>query len=177
MENNFQVILGNILSRKSVRHYTNQPVSKEQLGILMKAGMAAPTANNKQPWAFAAITERKKLDFLAANLPYARMLAQAPAAIVVCGDMTKTAGARRPELWIQDCSAATENILLAAEGIGLGAVWTALYPYEERYSVVQKTLSCPEHIIPLCILPVGYPEGSDQPKDKFKPENIHWEQW
>jgi nitroreductase len=177
MNDKFQIILENILSRKSVRHFIDRPVSKDQLETLMKAGMAAPTANNRQPWAFAVITDRQNLSFLAMHLPYARMLAHAGGAIVVCGDMSRVSVASKPELWVQDCSAATENILLAAEGMGLGAVWTALYPYEERYSVVQKTLACPEHIIPLCILPVGYPEGSDKPKEKFRPENIHWEKW
>jgi nitroreductase len=177
MSDKFEIILENILSRKSVRHFLSRPVSKDQLEILMKTGMAAPTANNRQPWAFAAITERETLDFLARSLPYARMLAQAGAAIVVCGDMDRASANSKKELWIQDCSAATENILLAAEGMGLGAVWTALYPYEERYSLVQKTLAIPDHILPLCIIPVGYPEGTDKPKDKFSPGNIHWERW
>jgi nitroreductase len=177
MSDKFRIILDNILSRKSVRHFTDQPVMKDQVETILKAGMAAPTANNRQPWAFAVITDRKNLDFLAVYLPYARMLTQAGCAIVVCGDMTEISATGKPELWVQDCSAATENILLAVEGMGLGAVWTALYPYEERYSVVQDVLSCPEHIIPLCIIPVGYPKGIDKPKDKFNVEKIHWEKW
>ena len=142
----------------------------------MKAGMAAPSANNKQPWAFVAITERTIMDHLSGGLPYAKMLAQAGGAIVVCGDMNKI-DPNKKDYWIQDCSAATENILLAAEAIGLGAVWTALYPYKERYSQVQAVASLPEHIIPLCIIPIGNPTGADHPKEKFNPENIHWNKW
>ena len=171
-----QIILENIFSRKSVRHFTQEAVSKERLELLMRAGMAAPSANNKQPWAFIGITERMILDHLAEGLPYAKMLAQAGGAIVVCGDMNKI-DPNKKEYWIQDCSAATENILLAVEASGLGAVWTALYPYKERYSLVQEALSLPDSIVPLCIIPIGHPTGTDHPKEKFKTENIHWNKW
>lgn len=176
MSNNEQIILENIFSRKSVRHFIHEAVSKERLELLMKAGMAAPSANNKQPWSFIGITDRTIMDYLADGLPYAKMLAQAGGAIVVCGDMNKI-DPNKKDFWIQDCSAATENILLAAEGVGLGAVWTALYPYKERYSVVQGKLSLPDHIIPLCIIPIGQPTGVDLSKEKFKSENIHWNKW
>jgi nitroreductase len=176
MESHQNSVLDTIFTRKSVRHFTNKTVTKEQLALLMKAGMAAPSAKNMQPWAFIGITERTILDRLAEGLPYARMLAQAGGAIAVCGDLSKSDSARK-EYWVQDCSAATQNILLAAEALGLGAVWTALYPYKERYGLVQEACSLPEHIIPLCILPVGYPTGEDQPKDKFLAENIHWNKW
>jgi nitroreductase len=176
MTNQEQIIIDNIFSRKSVRHFTSETVSKERLEILMKAGMAAPSANNKQPWTFIGITDRTLMDHLAAGLPYAKMLAQAGGAIVVCGDMNKI-DPNKKDYWIQDCSAATENILLATEASGLGAVWTALYPYKERYSIVQDALSLPDTVIPLCIIPIGHPTGADQPKDKFKPGNIHWNKW
>jgi nitroreductase len=169
-------VLDTIFSRKSVRHFTNEAVTREHLGLLMKAGMAAPSANNKQPWVFIGITERTMLDHLAEGLPYAKMLSQAGGAIAVCGDLSRI-DPNKKDYWIQDCSAATENILLAAEALGLGAVWTALYPYKERYGLVQETCALPEHVIPLCIIPVGFPTGEDQPKDKFKEENIHWNRW
>jgi nitroreductase len=169
-------VLDIIFSRKSVRHFKNEAVTKEQLELLMKAGMAAPSANNKQPWSFVGITERTILDHLAGVLPYAKMLSQAGGAIAVCGDLSRI-DPNKKEYWIQDCSASTENILLAAESIGLGAVWTALYPYKERYGAVQEACSLPEHVIPLCIIPVGYPTGEDHPKEKFKAENIHWNRW
>lgn len=168
--------LSNIFNRKSVRNFTEEPVSKEQIELLIRAGMAAPTARNTQPWAFIAVTDRATLDNLAENLPYAKMLKQSPAAIVVCGDLEKL-GDATPEYWIMDCSAATENILLAAEAIGLGAVWTAAYPQPDRVEAVVKILNIPEYIVPLCVIPVGVPTGVDQPKNKYIPENIHWEKW
>jgi len=171
-----QIILDNIFSRKSVRHFMESNVSRDQLELLMKAGMAAPSAKNQQPWAFIGITDHAILDPLADGLPFAKMLVQAGGAIVVCGDLNKSDPARK-EYWVQDCSAAAQNVLLAAEAMGLGAVWTALYPYQERYSLVQEAASLPDHIIPLCIIPVGFPTGEDLPKDKFIAENIHWNRW
>ena len=163
-----------IHNRKSVRHFTDQPVSKDQLKTLVGAGMAAPTAVNRQPWAFYVITRRETLDALGEQLPYAKMVFQAQAAIVVCGDMDKAGNLKDKGYWVQDCSAATENILLAAESIGLGAVWTASYPYDDRTKAVIKELDLPKNHIPLNVIPIGYPTGVDKPKDKWKPGNIFW---
>ncbi|MDD3685908.1 MAG: nitroreductase family protein, partial [Bacteroidales bacterium] len=107
----------------------------------------------------------------------AKMLYDAQAAIIVCGDMNKAATDVDSAYWVQDCSAASQNILLAAEATGLGAVWTAAYPYLERISPVINTLELPEKIIPLNVIPIGYPNGEDKPKNKWKPENMHWENW
>lgn len=164
-----------IHSRKSVRHFTNQAVSKEQIELLLRAGMAAPTAVNRQPWAFYVVTRRETLDSLSEQLPYAKMLSQAQAAIVVCGDMEKAGNLKDKAYWVQDCSAATQNILLAAESIGLGAVWTAVFPYDDRSRVVMETLNLPDHFIPLNVIPIGYPTGEDKPKDKWNPENVFWQ--
>lgn len=164
-----------IHNRKSVRHFTDQPVSKEQIETLLRAGMAAPTAVNRQPWVFYVVTKREVLDKLSQQLPYAKMLSQAQAAIVVCGDMEKAGNLKDKDYWVQDCSAATENILLAAESIGLGAVWTASYPYDDRTKVVIKALNLPENHVPLNVIPIGYPTGEDMPKNKWKPENIIWQ--
>ncbi|MDD4848649.1 MAG: nitroreductase family protein [Bacteroidales bacterium] len=168
--------LNTIFNRKSVRNFTKDEVSHEQLELLLRAGMAAPTARNVQPWAFVAVTERAILDTLATYLPYAKMLFQAPSAIIVCGDLEKL-GDMKTDYWIMDCSAATQNILLAAESIGLGAVWTAAYPQSDRVDAVTRTLHLPDNFIPLCVIPIGVPTGVDQPKDKFKADNIHWQQW
>ncbi|MCL2511971.1 MAG: nitroreductase family protein [Bacteroidales bacterium] len=170
-------LLNIILERKSVRHFTVQPVPKPMLDTLMRAGMAAPSAKNKQPWAFVAVTDRNILDTMANGLPSCKMLAQAQAAIVVCGDMKKVTNDVDKSYWTQDCAAVTQNILLAAEAMGLGAVWTAAYPYKERTVVVVKALQLPDDILPLNVIPIGYPTGEDLPKDKYKPENIHWEKW
>jgi nitroreductase len=169
-------VLTVIHSRKSVRQYTDQKVSREQLETLVRAGMAAPTAMNRQPWAFIAIDSREILDSLAAELGGNKILLGAPSAIVVCGDLNKAVPSL-PDYWVQDCSAATQNILLAAEGIGLGAVWIGIFPREERVSAVKKVTHLPEHLVPLNIIAIGYPTGSEQPKDKWKPENLFWNVW
>jgi len=168
--------LKTIYSRKSVRSFTSQEVSIELLEELARAGMAAPSARNLQPWAFVIVTDRSTLDTLAERLPYAKMLYEAPAAITVCGDLSK-AGDSPEGYWVQDCSAATQNILLAAEALGLGAVWTGVHPRADRVTTVKDVLKLPYNVIPLNVIPIGYPKGKHQPKDKFKAENIHWQHW
>lgn len=163
--------LDNILARKSVRAYMDKEVEAEKIMALMKAGMAAPSGKNMRPWEFVVIKERSTLDSLAAVLPYAKMLAEAPMAIIVCGDPA------RSSYWYLDCSAATENILLAAESMGLGAVWTAAYPYEERMKEVRKYAGIPSNLFPLCVVPVGYPKGEQPPMNKFDETRIHYERY
>lgn len=167
----------NILARKSVRAYTPQPIEKEKVDLLVRAAMAAPTAVNKQPWAFVVIDDRAVLDQLAKELPYAKMAAQAPLAIVVCGDLSKALHGENDSYWMLDCSAASQNLLLAAESMGLGAVWTAVYPEADRMEKVRKALSLPTHIVPFNLIPVGYPQHKEGAKDKFKKENIHYNKW
>ena len=166
-----------IHSRKSVRHYIDRKATKEDLLTLVKAGMAAPTAVDRRPWAFVIVTDKAKLEELEAGLPHAKMLTKAGAGIIVCGVLGKALPGEGKEFWVQDCSAATENILLAAESMGLGAVWTAAYPSQERMDSIRKVLGIPENIIPLNVIPVGYPAGDESPKDKFDPANVHWEKW
>ncbi len=163
-----------IHSRKSVRHFTGEVVGSAELETIVRAGMAAPSARNLQPWAFVVVTGRSLLDSLGEALPYAKMLNKAGAAIVVCGDMNKAATNTKTDYWVQDCSAATQNILLAVEALGLGAVWTAAFPYDERINPVRRVLNLPDNLIPLNVIPIGHPTGEDQPKDKWKPENLHW---
>ncbi|MDR2814944.1 MAG: nitroreductase family protein, partial [Prevotellaceae bacterium] len=168
-------VIENIHSRKSVRKYVaGRPVSKDDLLALVKAGMAAPTAKNAQPWAFVILSERSTLDKLADGMTYGKMLKAAPSAIVVCGNLEKDANG---DLWMLDCSAATQNILLAAEAMGLGAVWATAYPYKDRMAAVAGALELPAHIVPLCVIPVGYPTGTETPKNKWKEENVKWEKW
>ncbi|MFZ4520507.1 MAG: nitroreductase family protein [Bacteroidales bacterium] len=171
------IVLENIQSRKSVRNFTGEPVTKACLLALLKAGMAAPSARNRQPLAFVAVMERKLLDALGEGLPFTKMLFKAGACIVVCGDSSVGLQQGATDLWAQDAAAATENILLAAEAMELGAVWSALYPMEERENHVRKLLKLPAGVSPFSIIPVGHPTGVDQPKDKFKGEKIHWEVW
>lgn len=173
-----KAVIENIMTRTSIRAYTNQPVAADTVEILLKAGMAAPSAVNKQPWHFVAINERAKLDKLAeANPRGGRMLKEAPLAIVVCGDMTKALEGQAREYWVQDCSAATENILLAAHALGLGAVWTGVYPIEERVTTTSKVLNMPDTIVPLCTIVIGHPAENPDPKDKWIPENVTYNEF
>ena len=163
--------LDNIFERKSVRTYLNKGVEKEKIDLMLRAGMAAPSGKDLRPWEFYVITERASLDSMAAALPYAKMLTEARYAIVVCGDST------RSSYWYLDCSAVTQNILLAAEAIGLGAVWTATYPYADRMEVVKKYTGIPEQINSLCVIPVGYPAMPHSPKDKWDASKVHMNKW
>ena len=174
-----------IFSRKSVRSYTDQAVTDAQVETILRAAMAAPTGMNVQPWRFVVVRDQAVKDALAGG--FNKMIAQAPVVFVVCGETTllrKPRGESDAEPvevengnWVQDCSAATENLLLAAEALGLGAVWTACYPYPDRMDPAREALGLPDNVAPLCVVPVGYPAGDDQPKDKWKPENIHYDKW
>ena len=162
-----KAVLENIAERKSVRKYLNKSVEEDKIDAMVKAGMAAPSGMDRRPWEFVVVTDREALDSMAAKLPYAKMLTNAPLAIVVCGDTT------RSSYWYLDCSAATQNVLLAAEALGLGAVWTAAYPYEDRIDVVRQNTGLPENIVPLCVIPIGYPDVPQKAKDKFDLQRVH----
>ena len=164
--------LETIFNRKSVRKYTERPVEKEKLETLVRAGMAAPSSRDRRPWEFVIVTDRDLLDKMGDGLPLARMLKETKQAIIVCGDTVKSENA-----WQLDCSAAAQNILLAAESIGLGAVWTAAYPYPERMKIIQDALQLPEHILPLTVIPLGYPTAIEKPKDKYNKQQIHYNGW
>ena len=172
-----QAVINNIMTRTSIRRYTNEPVSQQDVETLLRAGMAAPTAVNAQPWHFVAITDKAKLKELATTNRRGSMIEQAVLAIVVCGNMDKAMKGKGQAYWIQDCSAATENILLAAHGLGLGAVWTGLYPMDDRVAAVSQVLHLPQTIIPLCTIVIGHPAESPTPKDKWKPENVSYNEF
>lgn len=169
-----QAVLDNIATRTSVRDYEARPVEKEKIEKMLRAAMAAPIAMNKQPWHFVVVDQRNVLDALAGANPYAKMLKKAPLAIVVCGNTDKMIEGGGRDFWIQDASAATENLLLAAHAMGLGAVWTGAYPSEERCISISKVLSLSDNLIPLNMIVVGYPAEQPQPKQKFKEENISY---
>lgn len=171
-----------IMSRKSVRSYTAEPVTEAQMETLLKAAMAAPSGMNVQPWRFVVVRDQAVKDVLAG--PRGGMIKEAPVVVVVCGETTLTRNTPDGETvtsengnWTADCAAATENFLLAAEAIGLGAVWTACYPYPDRMGPAREVLGLPENVTPYCVVPLGYPAGDDQPKDKWKPEKIHYDKW
>lgn len=169
-----QAVLDNIATRTSIRDYEARPVEKEKIEKMLRAAMAAPTAMNKQPWHFVVVDQRNVLDALAGTNPYAKMLKKAPLAIVVCGNTDKMIEGGGRDFWIQDASAATENLLLAAHAMGLGAVWTGAYPSEERCISISKVLSLSDNLVPLNMIVVGYPAEQPQPKQKFKEENISY---
>ncbi len=157
--------LKSIYERTSVRSYTSQAVGSETLLELAKAGMAAPTGSNRQPWEFVLIEDRAILDKIGEIKP---PVGKAPAAIVVLGDSSISGS------WVLDCSAATENILIAATSMGLGTVWTGAYGNEKFEALLQQLLSLPEGIRPLSVIAVGYPDGTPTPKDKFVESKVHY---
>lgn len=166
--------LNAIMTRTSVRKFQDKKVEACKVEKLLRAAMAAPTAVNKQPWHFVVVDDKATLDSLAGRGRRGDMLRNAPLAVVVCGDLNKALEGKAQEYWIQDTSAATENLLLAAHALGLGAVWTGAWPMTERYPNIQKVLALPQSIVPLCIVIVGYPAEQPAPKDKWKPENVSY---
>ena len=169
--------LETIFNRTSIRSYSDQKVEKDQIMTLLKAGMSAPSAVNKQPWEFIVIDDKDLMGKIGDEFKNAGMVKKASCAIIVCGDMNLTLGGDVQEFWVQDCSAATENILLAAHSLGLGAVWCGIYPGKERIEKLSNLLSLPENIIPLNIIPIGVRDKEQEPKDKWKEDRIHWNKW
>jgi len=161
-----------ILARRSVRAYTTESLTDEQLTTLLKAAMAAPSASNLKPWHFVVVTDREMLKDLSERHPYAGMLHQAPACIVVCGDRGVS-----DAFWVQDCSAATENILLAAAGMGLGACWLGVHPRPARETEISDLLELPEKVTPLCMIAVGYPGEEKAARTQYDPHRVHRERW
>lgn len=166
-----------IFKRTSVRQYANKPVTKKQIEMLLKAGMAAPSAKNVQPWEFIVIQKKETLLEITKFHPYASMLKEAPLAIVVCGNNSKFSIGETEELWPQDCAAVTQNILLEATDLGLGGVWLGVYPKKDIMRSITDLLILPDNIIPFSLISIGYPDGEVKPKDKFNPKRIHWERW
>jgi len=162
-----------ILTRRSIRRYTEKPVSDEVLKELLEAAMCAPSAGNQQPWCFIVINDRKLLDEIPKLHPYARMLKEAPVAILVCCDSDLQLG----DYGVQDCSAATQNILLAAQAKGLGAVWLGVYPLGQRVTAIQKLLNLPENITPISLISIGYPAEQKPPPDRYQADRVHYNRW
>ncbi len=163
-----------ILSRKSIRKYKNIKVSDEIVEELLKAGMAAPSAGNEQPWEFIVLRDKEIMKKITEVHPYSQMLLNTNVAIVVCGDEAKEI---YKGFWVQDCSAATENILIAAEDKGLGAVWLGVYPMEDRVNAVKELLNLPNSVIPLSIISVGYPDEQKNSANRFNKARIHYDRW
>jgi len=163
-----------ILSRRSIRRYTDQPVSDETIKELLEAAMSAPSAGNEQPWHFLVIRERQILNEIPKYHQYSQMLKDAPVAIMVCGDkrLQKYEG-----YWVQDCSAATENILIAAQAKGLGVVWLGVYPLEDRVAALRKLMGIPEQVIPFSLISIGYPAEQKPRAERYDESRIHQNMW
>jgi len=163
-----------ILSRRSIRRYTSQPVPEADIRQLLEAAMSAPSAGNGQPWHFVVITDRRILDEIPRFHPYAEMLKEASVAILVCGDLRLE---KYRDHWVQDCSAATQNILLAAHAKRLGAVWVGIYPADDRITRIRVLLGLPGHIVPLCLVPIGHPAEQIPRAERYEASRVHQNRW
>jgi nitroreductase len=163
-----------IYARRSIRRYAKDPLPREKLLEFVKAGMNAPSAGNEQPWQFLVVTDRPLLGKIMEIHPYSSMLREAPAAIMVCGD---TSLEKYKGYWVQDCSAATENILLEIADQGYGGVWLGVYPVEDRVKKLQKLFALPAHVIPLSLIAVGVPAETKEPKDVFLVDRVKFDRW
>ncbi len=170
---NTQAVIENIMTRTSIRKFEPTRLTDNQIETLLRAGMAAPSAVNKQPWEFVVVDDRALLDTIQAALPNTRISEGCQQVIVVCGNEEKALDGDSKAYWIQDCSAATENILLAAHAMGLGAVWCGVTPNKERVARLSEILGAPSYVKPFCVICVGVPAEQPQPKDKWKEENVH----
>lgn len=166
--------LENILTRRSVREFQPRPVEAAKVNLMLRAAMAAPTLLDMQPWHFVVLNRRKDIEAYAGNNHHSEMIRGAQVVIVVCGDTARMAQGQSREAWVQDVSAATENLLLAAHSMGLGAVWTTGYPVERKVGYIRQRLGLPGNLIPLASVLIGYPADNGQPKDKWDPAKISW---
>jgi nitroreductase len=163
-----------IFKRRSIRKYKDKKIEEEKIEKLLKAAAAAPSAGNEQPWHFVVIRDRDTLNHLAEVHPYAKMLKDAPLAVAVCGDLNKQ---RHEGFWVQDCAAATQNILLEAVSLDLGAVWIGAYPNEKREKVVSETLGVPENIKTVSLISIGYPAEEKGETDRLSDKIVHYDKW
>jgi nitroreductase len=163
-----------IFKRRSVRRFSGQKVSKKAVEQVLRAAMSAPSAGNEQPWHFVVITKQSVLKELSESSPYAKPAACAPVGIVVCAD---AALERHHGCWVQDCSAAVENMLLEATALGLGAVWLGIYPFAERVDFLKRYFCLPENVTPFAIVPLGYPEEPPLEQERYNPLRVHYEKW
>lgn len=186
-KSNAEVVMENILNRKSVRHYVADTISDEVMENLLRAAMSAPTGMNVQPWHIIVLKDTSRYDEIFGNNFNMRMYKESSAVFIFCADTTVTRPPRdNPDApavttpnstWRDDMGACTENFLLAVEAYGLGACWTAGYPYAERMNPIREALNIPDYCVPYCVVPVGTPAGDEMPKDKWKPEKVHYDKW
>ena len=165
-----------IFSRRSIRQYTSKEIPESLVTDLLEAAMAAPSAVARDPWHFIVLAERKNIDTLAAALPNGQMLKEAPMAIVICGDLSRAHDQQLSYL-LQDISAAVENMLLAANILGLGACWLGIHPRQERITTLTAQLKLPENVLPIAAVSLGWPGQEREARTRFNPAAVHREQW
>jgi len=163
-----------VLSRTSIRSYTPEPIPEEAIHALLQAGMAAHSAGDQRPWHFVVIQDQEARNRIAAMDPFAHMVLESPTAILVCGDPTLQ---KHQGFWVQDCAAATENILIEAHLLGLGVVWLGVYPVEGRVQSLRRLLGLPEKVMPFALVPVGYPAEHREPGDRYDDSRVHRDCW
>lgn len=161
-----------ILKRRSIRRFTDQPVEPEKLTLLLKAAMAGPSATNAQPWEFVVITEKEVMDKFRSGIMFGKM--NATAAICVLGSTRMQKSKVGEKFWVQDCSAATENILLAATALGLGSVWVGIHPVNMYKRQVSDILNLPDGVTPLNLIYLGYPAEEKEPRTQYEESRVHW---
>lgn len=167
--------IDNIMSRCSIRKFKQQPVEDGKIDTLLRAGMASPTSRDMQPWHFVVIKDSEAREkYASTNSRHGDQIRQTPLIIIVCGDTTRMQPGENRDFWIEDCSAASENILLAAHALGLGAVWTSVYPEARKLKAFQQNLNLPGNLIPLNSIMIGYPDEPSNVKDKWDPDKITW---
>jgi nitroreductase len=164
-----------LFTRRSIRKYNYAEIPKDKINEILKAAMFAPSAMNYQPWQFILVDDRDILKKINTATPaHADMLLEASIAVIVCGDLNLD---KNIDYIVQNCSAATQNIMLAAHGMGYGSVWVGAYPVKETIEGLRKIFNLPESIIPVSIVAIGYPDEKPEPGDRFKPERIHRNKW
>ena len=163
-----------IMTRRSVRKYTQVPLPEGIIDTLLRAAMAAPSAGNQQPWHFIVVTDPALLQKVPSIHPHAHMVAHAPAAILICADLQRE---KHKDMWPQDCSAATENLLLGAHDQGLGAVWLGIFPREDRSEAFSRLFGLPDHVKPFSMIALGCPAEKPAPADRYDPGRIHQNHW
>jgi nitroreductase len=167
--------LETIFRRRSIRRFTNQPLDKETITLLLQAGMAAPSAVNSQPWEFIVITDPEMLAKVRSKLPFARH--NAPVGIMVLGSPERANNTAGRAFWEQDCSAAMENMLIAAVGLGLGAVWVGIHPVAPFVRAVREALDIPEEVTPLGLMHVGYPAEEKLARTQYTEHKVYWQKY
>lgn len=167
-------IMEAILTRGSIRKYTDQPLTEDEEKLLLTAGFCAPSAANRRPWEFLYISDKNALNDIAENGQFTKMMKQAAACIIVCGNTERL---QVHDLLLNDCSAAIENILLAAHGIGLGAVWCGIYEGQEFYTYIKDRFQIPEHIVPTGLIAVGHPAETKVQPDRYEENKVHHDIW